>query len=220
LSRPSRHARSPASERARHNFRFMFLDRPPPAPHTPPIPYNASLRREGSLMINTFEGRKPRIADGAYIHPSADVFGDVRIGAGCWIGPGARIRGDYGRIVIGECSAVEDNVVIHARPGEQTTIGDWVTVGHAAIIHNATLGDWAVIGMGAIVSDWALIGEWGVVAEGAVVRQRQEIPPGHIAVGVPAKLLGKTVGDDYKAEWTRWKELYADLARRYPTALT
>jgi len=166
-------------------------------------------------MINSFENRTPVIDESAYIHASADVLGDVRIGAGCWIGPGARLRGDYGRIVIGENSAVEDNVVIHARPDDQTTIGDWVTLGHACIIHNAVIGDWAVIGMGAIVSDWSDIGEWGVVAEGAVVRRRQELPAGRIAVGVPAKVIEKSVGEEYKAEWMHWKKVYVSLARRY-----
>jgi phenylacetic acid degradation protein len=171
-------------------------------------------------MINSFEGKTPQIADGAYIHPSADVFGNVKIGSGCWIGPGARLRGDYGRIVIGDNTAVEDNVVIHARPDEQTTIGDWVTIGHGAIVHNATIHDWAVIGMGAIVSDWSDVGEWAVIGEGTVVRQRQEIPASHIAVGVPAKTIPKSVTDDYKAEWRRWKEVYVDLARRYHRGLT
>lgn len=170
-------------------------------------------------MIHAFENHTPVVGPGTYVHPSADVFGNVQIGAGCWIGPGARIRGDYGRIVIGDHTAVEDNVVIHARPNEQTTIGDWVTLGHACIIHNATVRDWAVVGMGAIVSDWAEVGRWAVVGEGAVVRQSQQVPPERIAVGVPAKILEKTVTDAYKTEWQHWKEVYVDLARRYPAGL-
>jgi carbonic anhydrase/acetyltransferase-like protein (isoleucine patch superfamily) len=74
--------------------------------------------------------------------------------------------------------------------------------------------------MGSIVSDWATVGEWAVVGEGAVVRQRQEIPAGRIAVGTPAKLLDKHVGEDFKAQWKGFKELYVDLARRYPAGLT
>ncbi|HPM22483.1 MAG TPA: gamma carbonic anhydrase family protein [Phycisphaerae bacterium] len=170
-------------------------------------------------MINSFEGRTPEIGPGTYVHPSADVFGNVQLGAGCWIGPGARIRGDYGRIEIGDHTAVEDNVVIHARPGEQTTIGDWVTLGHACIVHNATIRAWAIIGMGAIVSDWAEVGEWSVVGEGTVVRQRQEVPDGRIAVGTPARVLDKAVAEDFKAQWKGFKELYVDLARRYPAGL-
>jgi phenylacetic acid degradation protein len=170
------------------------------------------------LTIASFEGKTPHIGAGTYVHPSADVFGDVTIGQGCWIGPGARIRGDYGSIVIGDHSSVEDNCVIHARPGEQTTIGDWVTIGHGAVIHNVKrLHDYAIIGMGAVVSDWAEVGHWAVVGEGAVIRQGQVIPDEHIAVGVPARVLEKRVSDEYKAEWTRFKGIYVDLARRYPT---
>lgn len=170
-------------------------------------------------MINTFEGKTPRIAPGAYVHPSADVFGDVQIGAGCWIGPGARIRGDYGRILIGDNTSIEDNCVIHARPDEQTVIGNWVTIGHGAIIHNAAVSDYAIVGMGSIVSDWAVVGEWAVIGEGAVVRQNQEVPPGSIAVGTPAKLLDKQVGPEFKEQWTHFKKVYVDLAHRYPQGL-
>ena len=170
-------------------------------------------------MISTFEGKTPVIGEGSYVHPSADVFGEVHIGAGCWIGPGARIRGDYGRIVIGDNSSIEDNCVVHARPGEQTTIGDWVTVGHAAIIHNATVKDWATLGMGSIVSDWAVVGEWAVVAEGAVVKQKQDIGDSRIAVGVPAQVIDKFVEEEFKKQWASFKQVYVDLARRYPKGL-
>jgi len=171
-------------------------------------------------MIRAFEGKTPTIGEGTYVHPSADVFGNVQVGGGCWIGPGARIRGDYGRIVIGSHTSVEDNCVIHARPDEQTTIGDWVTLGHGAIVHNATIQDWALVGMGSIVSDWAVVGVWAVVGEGTVVRQRQEIPGDRIAVGAPARLLDKQVGEAFKAEWKHFKEVYVDLARRYPAGLS
>jgi phenylacetic acid degradation protein len=170
------------------------------------------------MTLAAFEGKHPRIGAGTYVHPSADVFGDVTIGENCWIGPGARIRGDYGTIVLGDCCSVEDNCVIHARPGERTSIGDWVTIGHGAVIHNVTMiHSYAVVGMGAVVSDWAVIGEWAVVGEGAVVRQGQQVPAGRIAVGVPARVLDKSVSDDYKAQWTQFKQVYVDLARRYPT---
>jgi carbonic anhydrase/acetyltransferase-like protein (isoleucine patch superfamily) len=168
------------------------------------------------VTIASFEGKRPRIGSGTYIHPSADVLGDVIIGERCWIGPGARIRGDYGTIIIGGHCSVEDNCVVHVRPGEQTTIGNWVTIGHGAVIHNVReIGDHAIVGMGAVVSDWATLGTWSVVGEGAVVRQGQEIPAERVAVGVPARVLHKTVSDAYKAEWTRFKQTYVDLAQRY-----
>ncbi len=170
------------------------------------------------MAVYEFEGRVPRIGKGTYIHPSATVLGQVTLGEGCWIGPGARLRGDYGEITIGDGSSVEDNCVVHARPGEYTHIGNHVTIGHGAVIHNATIHDYAIVGMGAVVSDWAVVEEWAVVGEGAVVRQRQEIPAENIAVGVPAKIIGQ-VTDEYKAQWTIFKDTYVDLARRYPDGM-
>ncbi|MGQ9593857.1 MAG: gamma carbonic anhydrase family protein [Anaerolineae bacterium] len=172
------------------------------------------------MAIYAFEGRTPKIGPNTYIHPSAEVIGLVTIGAGCWIGPGARIRGDYGEVVIGDGTSVEDNCVVHARPGEITRIGNHVTLGHGCVVHNATVEDWAVIGMGAVVSDWAVVEEWAVVGEGAVVRQNQRIPAQHIAVGVPARLLeNRWVDEGYQAEWAHFKHTYTDLARRYPQGL-
>jgi phenylacetic acid degradation protein len=171
------------------------------------------------MAVYRFEGRKPTLGEGTYVHPSAEVIGEVTIGAGCWIGPGARLRGDYGTILLGDGTSVEDNCVIHARPGGTTRIGNHVTVGHGCVIHNATIHDFAVIGMGSVVSDWASVGEWAVVAEGAVVRQSQEIPPERIAVGVPAKLLDKQVDEQYKRVWSSFKDTYIELARRYPEGI-
>lgn len=171
------------------------------------------------MAVYEFEGHVPRIGDNTYIHPTASVLGNVVLGKGCWIGPGVSIRGDYGEIVVGDYTSVEDNCVIHARPSERTEIGNWVTIGHSAVIHNATIRDYAVIGMRAVVSDWAVVGLWSVVAEGAVVRQSQEVPDDRIAVGVPARLLDKSVGQQYKEQWTHFKKVYVDLAQRYPEGL-
>lgn len=172
------------------------------------------------MAIYAFEGREPKIGPNSYVHPSAEVIGLVTIGEGCWIGPGARIRGDYGEVVIGDGVSVEDNCVVHARPNECTRIGNHVTLGHGCVVHNATIEDYAIIGMGAVVSDWAVVEQWAVVGEGAVVRQNQRIPAQHIAVGVPARLLeNRWVDEGYQEEWLHFKRTYTDLARRYPQGL-
>ncbi len=171
------------------------------------------------MAIYQFEDRVPHIGAGTYIHPSAEVIGAVKIGERCWIGPGARLRGDYGEIQIGDETAIEDNCVLHARPGEACRVGNHVTIGHGAIIHTATIKDYAIIGMGAVVSDWAKVGEWAVVGEGAVVKNSQEIPPEQIAVGVPAKLLERRITPEYKEQWTHFKATYVELARRYAEGL-
>jgi len=170
------------------------------------------------MVLLQFEDRIPKIGTNSNVCSSAEVIGRVTIGDNCYIGFGARIRGDYGEIIIGDGSIIEDNCVIHARPDEHCVIGKRVTVGHASILHNCTIHDSVVIGMGAIISDYAIIGEWAVVGEGAVVPNNKEIPAGKVAVGVPAKVIAET-SEDYKQLWSRYKDLYADLAKRYPKGL-
>ncbi len=168
------------------------------------------------MTVASFEGKTPRVGRGAWVHPSADVIGDVEVGERCWIGPGARLRGDYGRIVLGDCCAVEDNCVVHARPGETCMIGAWVTLGHGCVVHSVRLvADHAVIGMHAVVSDWAEVGEWAVVGEGAVVAQGTVVPAGRIALGVPARVIERPVDDDFRTAWRQFKQVYVDLCRRY-----
>ena len=170
------------------------------------------------MAVYEFEGKRPVVGEGSYIFPSATVIGNVTIARNVWVGPGAVIRGDYGRIEIGDFSAVEDNVVIHARPGESSKIGSHVTLGHGCIIHTGTVGDWCVIGMGSVVSDFANIGEWAALAEGAVVKANSRISDRSIAVGVPAKEIGK-VNESYISLWTAYKENYNSFCNRYRKSL-
>jgi carbonic anhydrase/acetyltransferase-like protein (isoleucine patch superfamily) len=171
------------------------------------------------LAIYEFEGKRPKIDKSAFVFESADVIGDVTLGAGCYVGPGARIRGDYGTIIIGEGSAIEDNCVLHARPGEKLTVGKNVTVGHSVILHNCTIHDGVVVGMGAVVSDYADVGENATVGEGAVVKNKSAVPARAIVVGIPAKQVGE-VGDEYVAQWKHFKGVYRELAkRRYPASM-
>ncbi len=170
------------------------------------------------MTVFQFEDRIPRIGKNSNICDSAEVIGAVTIGDNCYIGFGARLRGDYGEIIIGDGSIIEDNCVVHARPDEKCIIGKRVTVGHGSILHNCTINDSVVIGMGAIVSDYAVVGTWSVIGEGAVVPNNKDIPPGKVAVGVPAKVIADT-SEEYKALWDKYKDLYADLAKRYPKGL-
>lgn len=170
------------------------------------------------MAVYEFEGRRPKIGRNVYVHPSADVIGLVTLGDDCYVAPGARLKGDYGEIVIGRGTSIEENCVVHARPDQATRIGDYVTVGHGSIIHTATIHDYAVVGMGSIISDWAVVGEWAAIGEGAVVTQGTEIPPGKVAVGVPAKVVGD-IKQEWKELWGSYKHVYVDLARRYPDGL-
>ncbi len=170
------------------------------------------------MPVYEFEGRVPVIDKTAFVFPNAIIIGKVTIGKNVWVGPGAVLRGDYGEISVGDYTAVEDNVVIHARPGEETSIGEHVTLGHLCVIHTGKIQNWAVIGMNSTVSDFSTVGEWAAVAEGAVVRSRTEIPPGAIAAGVPAKVIG-TVSAEYRDLWTKYKENYNTFSSRYKANL-
>ncbi|WP_337860132.1 gamma carbonic anhydrase family protein [Ferroplasma sp.] len=165
-------------------------------------------------MIYEFEGRVPAISKSAYVFESATIIGNVHIGDNVWIGPGAVLRGDYGEISVGSYSAIEDNCVIHARPGEKTSIGEHVTVGHLSVIHTGTIKDYAVIGMNSTVSDFATVGKWAAIGEGAVVKNGSVIPDKGIAVGVPAKVIGE-VSIEYINVWTKYKENYNTFCKRY-----
>jgi len=170
------------------------------------------------MTVCKFEGRIPSIAGTAYVDEDAKVIGDVRIGAQCYIGAGARIRGDYGSIVIGDRTSVQENCVLHARMDEKCEVGSHVQVGHGAILHNCTVKDYAIVGIGAVVSDYATVGVWSIVGEGAVVTSGTLIPDGKVAVGVPAKIV-RDVSDSDRQIWSKYKDIYADLALRYPRGL-
>ncbi len=166
------------------------------------------------MTVFEFEGRIPKIDDSSYIHANATVIGAVTIGKEVWIGPGAVLRGDYGEISVGSYSAIEDNCVVHARPGEHTAIGEHTTIGHGSVIHTGIVDDWAVVGMASVVSDFAHVGEWAAIGEGAVVKSKTEIPAESVAVGVPAKVIGK-VSDEYKQVWIKYKANYNSFCTRY-----
>jgi carbonic anhydrase/acetyltransferase-like protein (isoleucine patch superfamily) len=165
-------------------------------------------------VIYAFDGRKPEIGKGAYISDQAIVIGDVEIGNCCYVGPGAILRGDYGKIVIGFGTAVEENVVVHAPPEQACQIGKKVTLGHGAIIHASSIGDLVVIGMGAVLSLGAKVGKISIVAEGAVVRMGQKVPAGIVVAGNPAEFIRDVMPED-EERWRKGKQLYIDLAKKY-----
>ncbi len=165
-------------------------------------------------MLYKFDGKHPVIGKGSYISRLAEIIGDVVIGDDCYIGHGVILRGDYGRIEIGNGTAVEEGVIIHAPPHETNLIGQKVTIGHGAVVHGKCIGDMAVIGMGAVLSIRSEIGDWTIVAEGCVVKMNQVIPPKAVAAGNPAKIVRKINAKDRKL-WNYGKQLYIDLAKKY-----
>jgi carbonic anhydrase/acetyltransferase-like protein (isoleucine patch superfamily) len=143
------------------------------------------------------------------------VIGDVVIGRECYIGHGAVLRGDYGSIRLGPGTAIEENVTVHIKPDGLCDLGERVTVGHGAILHCNRVADYAVIGMGAILSFEVEVGEWAIVAEGSVATRGMKLNAGKIFRGSPAREVG-TVKQSHRDFWTFGKQLYVDLASRYP----
>jgi len=161
-----------------------------------------------------FDGKEPVIGCGTYVSETALVIGDVSIGNDCYIGHGVILRGDYGRIEIGDGTAVEEGVVIHAPPEDVCSIGHGVIIGHGAIIHAKSIGDRAAIGMGAILSIRSEVGSESIVAEGAIVKQNQTIPESVMVAGNPARQIRKASQKE-EEHWSWARKLYVDLAHKY-----
>ncbi len=146
----------------------------------------------GEPIIRSFGDHEPRIDASAWVAPGAVVVGDVVIGADSSIWYGAVVRGDVHHIRIGARTNIQDQATVHVtRDRFPSLIGDEVTVGHRAVVHGCMVRDAALIGIGAIVLDGAEVGEAALIAAGAVVTPGTRIPPGQLAVGIPAKPVRK-----------------------------
>ena len=171
------------------------------------------------MTLYGFEGKEPRVAEDAFVAPTASLIGDVVLEAETSVWFGAVLRADFDRIVLGRGSCVQDNAVIHAAEGLPTIVGASVTVGHAAMLEGCVVEDGALIAMGAIVLQRARIGAGAMVAAGSVVREGQEIPAGALAAGVPA-VVKKDV-DGSSRDWVETAAAeYRELRRRYLDGLT
>ena len=140
-------------------------------------------------MIRTYQGAAPRVADSAYIDPSAQVIGDVVIGERSSVWPNVSIRGDVNHIRVGDETSIQDNSVLHVdHVTYPCIIGNRVTVGHNVVLHGCVVEDEALIGIGAIVLNGAIIGQGAVVAAGALVPEGMQVPQNSVVMGTPAKV--------------------------------
>jgi len=156
--------------------------------------------------------RTPTIHPDAFVHPDAVVIGDVRVGAASSIWPQAVLRGDYGTIVVGERSSIQDGAVIHAIAEYPTVIGNDCVVGHLAHLEGCVVHDRALVGSGSIVLHEAEVHSGATVAAGAVVRNRTHVPPRATALGVPATMRPDSSDE---AVAVASASLYVANARRY-----
>ena len=169
-------------------------------------------------MLFALDGKTPQIHPTAFVAPGAVLIGDVVLEANASVWFGAVLRGDSGRLTVGEGSNVQDGAMVHADPGVPTTIGQGVTIGHHAIVHGATIGDNCLIGMGATLLNRAVIGADSLVGAGALVTEGKSFPPGSLIVGSPARVL-RPLSETEIAGLRLSAATYVANAERYRTGL-
>lgn len=163
-------------------------------------------------MIREFNGKSPQIAPSAFVSQAAHVIGDVEIGENSSIWPGAVIRGDFGKIVIGRNSSLEDNCVAHT--GDELIIGNDVIIGHGAVIHCHKIGNNVLVGNNAAVLDGAEVGDFCIIGASSMVAQEAKIPDMSLVIGIPAQIKSRLSPE--QIDWLKGgSALYARMAQEY-----
>jgi len=160
-------------------------------------------------QLDTFLRQTPKLGRGVYLAKTAVVLGDVTLGAYSSVWYGAVLRGDINRIVVGHHSNIQDNAVLHLADDFPCIVGNWVTVGHSAIVHACMVGDEVLVGMGAVILDGAVIGKQSIIGAKALVTQGMKIPSGSLVLGAPAKVVRKLTKKE-RAGLKWWAEKYVD----------
>ena len=163
-------------------------------------------------MIRSVGDATPKIHPTAFVSEFAYVIGDVEIGEGSSVWPGAVVRADMGKITIGKHTNIQDNSVVHG--DADVVIGDYVTIGHKALCHAKTVGNRAVIGNGATLNDGVEIGEYSLIASGSMLVDNVQIPPRSLVVGSPGKAL-REVGERHLAKMKWYCDVYMEKTKRY-----
>jgi len=178
------------------------------------------IRHTEEMMANVyeFEGIVPVVDPESYVHPTATLIGDVIVGARCFVGPGAVMRGDLGRIIMEAGSSLQDNCVIHTSPALDAVLAEGSIVGHGAILHGCFIGRRALIGMNAVVMDAAEIGAEAIIGALAFVPARFKVPSRTMALGSPVKL--RRALTEQEVSWLgSGARVYQELTGRYNEAL-
>ena len=169
-------------------------------------------------MLRPYRGQLPRVHPTAFIDDSAQIIGDVEIGEESSVWMSAVVRGDVHRIRIGRRTNVQDGTVVHVmRDTHPTTIGDNVTIGHAAVIHGCTIEDRCLIGMGAILLNGSKIGTGSIVAAGSLVVEGMEVPPKSLVMGSPARVR-RPLTDEESESIQKYADRYAEYRLDYKNA--
>jgi phenylacetic acid degradation protein len=178
-------------------------------------PFHNSKRKDRwNMPLYEFEGKRPKIGETSFVHPAAILIGGVTIGENCYIGPGAVLRGDFGYIVVGNGSNIQENCVVHTYTDHTATIGQNNHIGHGAKIHGVTLGYNVLIGMNAVLHEGVVIGDHSIIGSGCVVPADRAIPSGKLVLGIPAKVVGD-VSEEQRKRKIFGTGLYQTLPKRY-----
>lgn len=163
------------------------------------------------MSIYSFDGIVPVVHPSAYVHPTAILVGDVIVGSGCYVGPAAVLRGDFGRIVLEQGANLQDTCVMHGFPGADTVVEQDGHIGHGAVLHSCRVQRNAMVGINAVVMDHAIVGEESIVAALAFVKAGMVIPPRSLAAGVPARVV-RGLSDQEVAWKSEGTQAYQKLA--------
>jgi carbonic anhydrase/acetyltransferase-like protein (isoleucine patch superfamily) len=170
------------------------------------------------VPLYEIDAKRPVVPTDAWVAPSADLIGEVVLGAGASVWFGAVIRADNTAIVVGERSNVQEGAMLHSDPGAPATVGAECTIGHHAILHGCTIGDRVLIGMGAIVLNHAVIPDDCIVGAGALVTEGKTFEPGSLIVGSPARAI-RTLDDGARAMLRLSAQHYVHRSANYARTL-
>ncbi len=163
-------------------------------------------------MIYSFKEYTPVIHESSFIHPLAAVTGNVIIGKKCYVGPGAALRGDWGKIILEDGCNVQENCTIHMFPGVTVLLKEGAHIGHGAVIHGATIGKNCLVGINAVIMDNVELGDECIVGALTFIKQDEKIPAGSLVAGNPGKII-KQVSDEMIVWKTEGTKLYQALPK-------
>ena len=180
-------------------------------------PYHSLMAFDPKALVaqlDRFLVKRPSLGKGVFIAKGAVVVGDVTLGEHCSVWCNAVLRGDINRIVVGHHTNIQDNAVLHLADDFDCQLGNYVTVGHGAIVHACRVGDEVLVGMGSTILDGAVIGEQCIVGARALITQGTKIPAGSLVLGVPAK-VARPLTSEERIGIRRLAEKYVNAAAYY-----
>jgi carbonic anhydrase/acetyltransferase-like protein (isoleucine patch superfamily) len=166
------------------------------------------------MSLHAHQGKRPRLGRDVFVAEGAQLIGDVTVGEESSVWFGSVLRGDINRVVIGHHTNIQDLTVCHVADEHPCVVGNYVTVGHRAILHGCTVRDEVLVGMGAVLMNGVVVGEQSIVGAAALLTEGLQVPPGSLVYGSPAKVISR-LGEKERAAIKSWAEKYCRVAARY-----